>query len=70
MRYLIAKKKEQTDREMYEIYSADCMALILRKLGTGVKLYSEIKYPEPVDNRDPEEIAMERAANMGLTIVS
>lgn len=56
-------------KAIYEHYTADSLHLILRKLGAETPRYFELLHPAPVDNRPPEEIALERAANMGLKVV-
>ena len=66
----MAKMQERKRDEQYRVYIGDSLHLILRSLGAQTKAYSEILYPEPVDNRTPEEIARERAEKLGLKIVS
>lgn len=56
-------------KTLYEVYTADSLHLILRQLGVTLTRYSDLLYPAPADNRPPEEIALERAANMGLKVV-
>ena len=56
-------------KAIYENYTADSLNLILRKLGSETPRYFELLHPVPVDDRPPEEIALERAANMGLKVV-
>ena len=56
--------------EIYKTYTADSFHFILKQLGVSTKPYSEIMNPEPVDNRDPHEIARERAKRMGLEVVN
>ena len=57
------------EEETYKTYTADSLHFILKQLGVGIKKYSELKNPAPEDDRDPDEIARERAAKMGLRVV-
>ena len=70
MRYYAAKMKAAKEEDFYKTYTADSLHFILKQLGVGTARYSELLHPAPVDNRPPEEIALERAANMGLKVVS
>lgn len=57
------------EEEFYKTYTADSLHFILKQLGVGTKKYSELRCPEPEDHREPEDIARERAAKMGLKVV-
>lgn len=71
MRYYAAKMQDRKDEAFYRAYTADTLCVVARMCGaSGGKRYTEILYPAPVDDRPPEEIALERAANMGLKVVS
>ena len=69
MRYYTAKMKAARKEETYQIYTADSLRFILQRLGAEIPRCSELLHPQPEDSRTPEEIAMERAANMGLKVV-
>lgn len=61
--------KAAKEEEYYKTYTADSLHFILKQLGVSTSRYSELLHPAPVDNRPPEQIALERAANMGLKVV-
>lgn len=56
---------------MYRTYTADSFYLILKSLGgKNMIRYDDMVNPPKIDNRDPHTIAMERAAKLGLKVVS
>jgi len=65
----MAKVRAVRREELWQTYTADSLYYICHNYVTGMKKYSDIVYPEKVDNRNPEEIARDRLKKMGLMVV-
>ena len=61
--------KAAQEEDFYKTYTADSLHFILKQLGIGTARYSELLHPQPVDDRPPEQIALDRAEKMGLKVV-
>ena len=67
----IAAINEYRHQQTYRVYLTDCGYSICKKLGVDVKKrYFDLLCPESVDKRDGMEIAKERLARFGITVVS
>lgn len=63
--------KAASEERLYKIYTSDSFYSILGALGNrGGKRFADIAWPKPQDERDPKQIALERAERMGLKVVS
>ena len=60
-----------SEKRMYEIYTANCLYYINKRLGfTLRKQYSEMLFPKKEDTRSPQEVFDEIKTRFGLKVVN